>query len=134
MWSWYLRVWHCVYNLWRVPGFNDTALSYILRTGSYTGYFDNKYAFIMQLQLFFFRGSDLTQLDRRIYLNANLFPHGSKFTGSAHSNITIRETQSQRFCFSDQINIVRVWPEKQTTKRKQKQSIEHTLSVITSDT
>ena len=29
MWSWYLRVWHCVHKLLRIPSFNVTALSYI---------------------------------------------------------------------------------------------------------
>ena len=61
-------------------------------------------------------------------VNADLVSLGSKFAGSAHSNITIREKS-----VAEVLATILFCPEKQTTKEKRKQSVEHTPTVITSD-
>ena len=84
-----------------------------LRTESCTEYFDTKYGFTMQRQLFFFiffffRDCDLTQLDRRIYLKL-LFP---KPVFLKTFSVIPREPIAQKFQKNSQMcsrEIIRAW-------------------------
>ena len=66
-------------------------------------------------------------------VNANVFPHRSKFAGSTHSNITIHAQSVAEVLFFLLNKYCTYLARKQINKQKRKQSIEHTPSVITSD-